>query len=195
MSTATDATPTSGPADTQWPRWEVLKQDSERKPHQAVGSVHAADPEHALLMARTVFARRPTAVSMWVAPASAIHSYTAQELAALSQDGPPPATDDGSQGTYLVVVKSSNRRSMTFGDLVGEVRAASPRAALPQALELVGDEPVLALWLVESGSVVRTDPEDADPWFGPAKDKTYKQQSVYSSRATATKDANEGVPR
>lgn len=30
--------------DTQWPRWEVFKQDTPHKPHQAVGSVHAATP-------------------------------------------------------------------------------------------------------------------------------------------------------
>ena len=43
--------------DTQWPRWEVFKQDTPKKPHQAVGTVHATDPEHALLTARNVFAR------------------------------------------------------------------------------------------------------------------------------------------
>lgn len=178
-------------ADTQWPRWEVLKKDNERKPHQAVGSVHAADAEHALLMARTVFARRPAAVSMWVAPAAAIHAFTAEELEQL-----PTAAENGTGplSSYLVVVKSTNRRSMTFGDLKGEVEATSLRAALDRAIELAGEEPVLALWLVEADQVVRSEPADADPWFGPAQDKTYKQQSVYSSRATASKDAAEGVP-
>ncbi|MFA5550937.1 MAG: phenylacetic acid degradation protein [Trueperaceae bacterium] len=179
-------------ADTQWPRWEVLKKDSERKPHQAVGSVHAADAVHALLMARTVFARRPAAVSMWVAPAASIHAFTAEEL---TQVPAHSEAEGGELSRYLVVVKSTNRRSMTFGDLKGEVEASSVRAALDLALELAGEEPVLALWLVEAGSVVRSEPDDADPWFGPAQDKTYKQQSVYSSRATASKDAAEGVPR
>lgn len=178
--------------DTQWPRWEVLKKDNERKPHQAVGSVHAADAEHALLMARTVFARRPAAVSMWVAPAADIHAFTAEELAQLPQPGD---VTSGQLSRYLVVVKSTNRRSMTFGDLKGEVEAGSVRAALDRALELAGEETVLALWLIEADSVARSEPDDADPWFGPAQDKTYKQQSVYSSRATASKDAAEGVPR
>lgn len=196
--------------DTQWPRWEVLKQDNERKQHQAVGSVHAADPEHALLMARTVFARRPSAISMWVAPVSAIASWTAEELErrasvagkaqAEQQSGPQAneheaAPTDGQPRRYLVVRKSSNRRSMTFGELVGEVEGANLDAALDAALERFSDEPVLALWLVDTEAVVRSDPEEADPWFGPALDKTYKQQSVYSSRATASKDASKGVPR
>lgn len=191
-----EQTPAAGSpaADTQWPRWEVLKQDSARKPHQAVGSVHATDPAHALLMARTVFARRPAAVSMWVAPATRIHSYTAEELAALERPatGGDPATDPQ---RYLVVVKTTNRRSMTFGDLKGEVAGRTLADALAAALELTAGEPVLALWLIEADSVVRSEPEDADPWFGPAQDKTYKQQSVYSSTATARRDATEGVPR
>src|SRR5690606_10476173 len=71
-----------GPSDTQWPRWEVFKQDAPNRPHQAVGSVHATDPEHALVTARNVFARRPAAVSMWVAPADAIFSRTLEQLEA-----------------------------------------------------------------------------------------------------------------
>ncbi|MCX7601844.1 MAG: phenylacetic acid degradation protein, partial [Meiothermus sp.] len=67
--------------DTQWPRWEVFKQDTPSKPHQAVGSVHAADPQHALLTARNIFARRPQAVSMWVARADDIFSWTKEEIA------------------------------------------------------------------------------------------------------------------
>lgn len=181
-------------ADTQWSRWEVLKKDSERKPHQAVGSVHAADPEHALLMARTVFARRPAAVSMWVVPAERVHAFTAEELAQLD-DHEQEATSTSATTDYLVVVKSSNRRSMTFGDLLGKVVGSTLGEAVTASLELAGAEPVLALWLIEAASVVRSEPEDADAWFGPALDKTYKQQSVYSSTATARRDAAERVPR
>lgn len=195
MSTVDAMKPLPGP-DTQWPRWEVLKKDNQRKPHQAVGSVHAADADHALLMARTVFARRPAAVSMWVAPAASIHAFTAQELEQLPEldEAKADEAEAGELSRYLVVVKSTNRRSMTFGDLKGEVQAGSVRSALAMALELAGDEPVLALWLIEAASVARSEPEDADPWFGPAQDKTYKQQSMYSSRATASKDAADGVP-
>ena len=46
---------------TEWPRFEVIKQDTERSLPQMVGSVHATDPEHALLVARHVFVRRPSA--------------------------------------------------------------------------------------------------------------------------------------
>ncbi len=212
-----DGVPVAATTDTQWPRWEVFKQDSERKPHQAVGSVHAADAEHALLMARTVFARRPNAVSMWVAPADRIHSWTAEELAGLNVT-PADLAGNGTRGSlgshgsaaaassaapganvrlasFLVVVKSSNRRSMTFGDVRIEVQGATPASALRSALARLGEEPVLAIWLVEAAAVVRSDPEVADPWFGPAVDKTYKQQSVYSSVATAKRDTERGMGR
>ncbi|MFQ5435705.1 MAG: phenylacetic acid degradation protein, partial [Anaerolineae bacterium] len=38
--------------DTQWPLWEVFKQDKPDKAHESVGTVHAPDAEMALLNAR-----------------------------------------------------------------------------------------------------------------------------------------------
>lgn len=184
MSAGVGSTP-----DTQWPRWEVLKQDAPPKPHQAVGSVHAVDAQHALLMARTVFARRPSAVSMWVVPATSVHAWTAQQLDAPTDE--PEAAAQPRQ--YYVVRKSSHRRSMTFGDLVGQVEAVSLLQARAAALRQFADQPILALWLLEADAVHRSKPADAEPWFGPAVDKTYKQQSVYSSRATARRAADQGA--
>src|SRR5690606_18250059 len=159
-------------------RWEVFKQDGAGKPHQAVGSVHAADAEGALLNARHVFARRPSAVSLWVAPAAAIHSWTAEQLERhdLAQESPD---DPGKAAVYLIFVKTSNRRSMTFVEHVGEVRATGAAAALRAARQRQGGEPVLAWWLVPQAAVSATAPEDAESWFEPARDKTYKLQSSY----------------
>ena len=66
--------------DSQWPRYEVFQQDREGRPHRNVGSVHAPDPEMAMQNARDVFVRRPACLSLWVVPAGAIFSKTAQEL-------------------------------------------------------------------------------------------------------------------
>lgn len=184
-------------ADTQWPRWEVFKQDAPGRPHQAVGSVHAADPDHALVTARNVFARRPAAVSMWVARSDAVFSRTREQLEA---EAAAPATPDAPRSaradelrssradppaarTYLVFRKSSHRRSMTFGDHVGEVSAASPEEALRAAVATFDDAPALAWWLVAADAVRRSAPEDVDTWFGTASDKTYKQQSAYGTVA------------
>lgn len=168
--------------DGQWPRWEVFKQDAAGKPHQAVGSVHATDPEHALLMARSVFARRPAAVSLWVAPAGAVVAVTAEQLAAGDVPGGAPAGDGtgAAEARYLVFRKSSHRRAMTFVDHVGEVTAASAAAALAAARAAFPEPPALAWWLVPAASVTASPDAEAEAWFAPARGKTYKQQSEYA---------------
>ncbi|MCS7059490.1 MAG: phenylacetic acid degradation protein [Meiothermus sp.] len=170
--------------DTQWPRWEVFKQDAPGKPHQAVGSVHAADPEHALLTARNVFARRPQAVSLWVVRAEEVFSWTKEEIAQdpALQGGATPAR--GLRPTsYLVFRKTSHKRSMTFVDHVGEVQACSPQEALREALARFRDAEGLAWWVVAAEKVHRSDPsqETVESWFAPAKEKTYKQQQYYTT--------------
>ena len=163
------------------PRWEVFKQDAPGKPHQAVGSVHAASSRHALLSARSVFARRPSAVSLWVAPADEITSRTAEELAA----NPPVRTDahPAEREPYLAFRKASARRSMIFTDYVGAVAAASPEDALARALAEFPEPPALVWWVLPARSILQSDPDDqtVESWFAPAKDKTYKQQSAYGT--------------
>ena len=163
--------------DTQWPRWEVFKQDSDKRPYQAVGSVHAGDPDHALLTARNVFVRRPAAVSLWAVREADILTATPEELAAT----PQLLQTLGAAGTYHVGTKKSHKRSMTFVDLVGRVEASGPGDALRQAREQHAD--ALA-WLVFPDSAkVQTD-DDAgtvESWFAPAQEKTYKQQQYYGT--------------
>jgi ring-1,2-phenylacetyl-CoA epoxidase subunit PaaB len=173
--------------DTQWPRWEVFKQDTPAKPHQAVGSVHAADPQHALLTARNIFARRPQAISMWVVRAEDIFSWTKEELA----ENPPPEaakqTEPLAYGfqplTFCVFRKTSHKRSMTFVDYVGEVSASSPEDALKQAQQQFGDVEALVWWIVPTDRLAKSDPgsETVESWFAPATDKTYKQQQYYAT--------------
>ena len=178
--------------DTQWPRWEVFKQDTLKKPHQAVGTVHAGDPEHALLTARNVFARRPRAVSMWVVPADDIFSVTAEELE--EQPELLQVEERGTPQTYLICRKTSHRPSLTFVDYVGDIEAETPQAALTKAIETFTGEDALVWWAFPEKSVVRSRDEDAESWFEPAKDKTYKQQSEYGmTSAKKRKKAKERV--
>ena len=160
---------------SQWPRWEVFKKDSERKPYQAVGSVHAVDPEHALLNAKNVFVRRPAAVSLWVAPAAAIYSKTAQELA----NEPLDAEKMAVKRPFAIFRKATNRRSLTFVDYVGEISAATPQHALQQAIGQFDDKPGLAWWVIPKDAITSSEENVAEAWFDPAKTKTYKQQSQY----------------
>ena len=180
--------------DQQWPRYEVFKQDRYDRPHQAVGTVHAADPAHALLSARNVFVRRPAAVSLWVVAADQILSRTAQELAedpawlAAPDDEPGPAIP------YFIFRKDSQRRSMTFVEHVGEIEACSAREALREAIDCFAAADVWVWWVVPAGAIQRSDDEDIESWFNPAVDKTYRNQSSYgfvSARRSSRKDSQQ----
>ncbi len=179
--------------ETQWPRWEVFKQDAPGKPHQAVGSVHAGDAEHALLTARTVFVRRPSAVSLWVAPAERILAVTLEQLER-GQVRPEPDDANLELQTFLIFRKTHHKRSMTFVDFVGDVAATGAMAALGKALERFTDAPALAWWIVPERDVIRSpsDTETLESWFDPAKEKTYRQQSHY---ATVGSHASRRNPR
>lgn len=162
-------------------RWEVFKQDAAGKPHQAVGSVHAADPQHALVTAAHVFARRPAAHSLWVTRAAAIYSRTAEELAAESQAAGAP-TEGQAPVSFEVFCKSTHRRSMTFVEHVATIEAATPAAALALAGAATSDDSrALAWWVVPTAAITASAPTDAASWFDPAKDKTYKQQALYGA--------------
>jgi len=188
------------PADTQWPRWEVFKQDNPKKVHQAVGSVHAVDSEHALLTAKSVFVRRPSAVSLWVVQADDIYSVTQEELANLTIE----SNNNSTQKNFVVFNKTSNRRSMTFVNHVGEVKAVDVQSALTKAIEAFSaEEEVLTWWIIAENSLTKSEVSDdvVESWFAPAKEKTYRQQSEYglvgkhpsertTSRRQKTKEKN-----
>ncbi len=185
-------------SDTQWPRWEVFKQDGPKRPHQAVGTVHAADAEHALLAARNVFVRRPHAVSLWVAPAERILTVTQEllrsdeslKLEVLEGEAPlktytevrgTEVRDTASRGRYQVFCKTSYKPSLSFADYQGELEAESPQGALKRARQTFLVETPLAWMIVPEDAIARTHDEDVPSWFDPAKDKTYKQQSAYGA--------------
>ena len=167
--------------DTQWPRYEVFKQDNPKKPHEAVGSVHAPDDELALQNGRDVFVRRPSAVSLWVVPANAILMLTREELAANPEWWLDDVEVAGEKRPFQIFTKTSQRRSMTFVQHVGQVEATSAKAALRQAIVSgqFGSSAVWVWWVVADDQLIRSGEDDIDTLFAPALDKTYRQQSHY----------------
>lgn len=166
--------------DTQWPRYEVFKQDNPKKRHEAVGSVHAPDAELALQNARDVFVRRPSAVSLWVVPANTILMVTREELEAnldLLQDD----EEGGEVRPYHIFTKTNQRRSMTYVQHAGQVEAITAKAALQKAIQSsqFDNDTVWVWWVVPEDQIIRTENDDIDSLFAPAKDKTYRQQSHY----------------
>ncbi|WP_334154611.1 1,2-phenylacetyl-CoA epoxidase subunit PaaB [Tepidimonas sp.] len=67
-----DASAKATPALKDWPLWEVFVRSKQGLEHKHCGSLHAADAEHALQMARDIYTRRQEGVSIWVVPSAAI---------------------------------------------------------------------------------------------------------------------------
>lgn len=165
--------------------WIVFKQDSAKKPHQMVGSVYAADPEMALLQARSVFARRPKAISMWVVPASQTLSWTQEEVARLIDDPLDADLENAELVSWQVFRKVGQRRAMTFVEHVGPIEARSAVDALQRGITTYRDRKETWVWMVvPDPALVRSAEADVESWFGPALTKTYKQQSAYGMVST-----------
>jgi ring-1,2-phenylacetyl-CoA epoxidase subunit PaaB len=56
----------------EWPLWEVFVRSKQGLEHKHCGSLHAADAQQALQMARDVYTRRQEGVSIWVVPSALI---------------------------------------------------------------------------------------------------------------------------
>lgn len=62
----------TAPERREWPLWEVFVRSKQGLEHKHCGSLHAADAQQALQMARDVYTRRQEGVSIWVLPSSQI---------------------------------------------------------------------------------------------------------------------------
>jgi len=87
------------------PVWEVFVRSKQGLDHKHCGSLHAADAQMALRMARDVYTRRQEGVSIWVVPSSAI-------TASLPED----------QATDFDPMADNIYRHPTFYELPDEVR-------------------------------------------------------------------------
>ncbi len=167
-------------SDTQWPRFQVFLQEKEGSPHQDVGSVHAPDPELALLNARDVFVRRPECINLWVVPVSAIFSKTRQELQSVDREAEAFASmpgDPGARIEYQVFCKIRPAGTHTW---VGQVWAASPVMAITEALQrFSGLTQPFSWWVFPSNQMVQNDPQDLESMFLPAKDKPFRISTNY----------------
>lgn len=155
--------------DTQWPRYQVFVQERPGEPFQDAGSVHAPDPEMALLNARDVFARRPECSAMWVARADRIYSRTREQLSDWEDD---TEQEGGPQEEYYIFCKKKSAGTQT---LLGKLEAPGPAEALKRAIEhyKVTPKPFL-WWALPAGEVFKSSPEDSPSFFSPAHTKTFR---------------------
>jgi ring-1,2-phenylacetyl-CoA epoxidase subunit PaaB len=176
-------------ADTQWPRYQVLLQAQPGSPHQDVGSVHAPDPEIALLNARDVFVRRPQCASLWIVPVKAIYSRTRQEMQEGGFENETAMEPTTSLETYYVFGKTRTSGTQVY---LGSVEASSPSLALRAGVEAFSKtKPVFAWWVFPAREVTASDPSEIESLFKPAQDKPFRLSTDFHT-VTAMKQLKLG---
>ena len=88
-----------------WPLWEVFVRSKAGLSHRHSGSLHAADAEMALEMARDVYTRRNEGVSIWVVESKNVM-----------------ASDPGDKESLFEPAKDKIYRHPTFYELPNEVK-------------------------------------------------------------------------
>ena len=68
-------------SEKELPLWEVFVRSKQGLDHKHCGSLHAADAQMALRMARDVYTRRMEGVSIWVVPSAAITASAPEDKA------------------------------------------------------------------------------------------------------------------
>lgn len=92
MVEKTDRTPDNGSRSTDGRRFEVFIREEEADPLRHVGTVTAPTPDAAHEEASTLFAWY--ARDVWVCPADEMHRYSAESLAAESDDDTTAGDDE-----------------------------------------------------------------------------------------------------
>ncbi len=171
-------------SDTQWPRYMVLHQEQDDKPHQHAGTVHASDAEMALLNARDVFVRRPDCVSLWVVRADQIFTRTQEELALHPEWLESiQATGDPTEA-YYVFAKLTQKAQFSH---IGEVEAENPSHALKMALQKYTEINSLAWWVFPVKAVLKSTSDDIAAMFAPAAVKDFRDQASFHALSVLRK--------
>ena len=58
----------------EWPLWEIFIRSKAGLDHKHVGSLHAADAQMAIEMARSVYTRRQEGISIWAVESGHFHA-------------------------------------------------------------------------------------------------------------------------
>jgi ring-1,2-phenylacetyl-CoA epoxidase subunit PaaB len=81
----------------EWPLWEVFVRSKAGLDHKHCGSLHAADPQMAIQLARDVYTRRQEGTSVWVVRSDQI-----------------TASDPGEKASYFDPMEDKVYRHPTF---------------------------------------------------------------------------------
>lgn len=152
----------------------VFQQSELDEPFVHNGTVHAPDPEMALMNARDVYYRRPKAEAMWVVPAESIFSVTLEEQT--SKEWQQEAEGAGIEKEFHVFAKFSHQGQC---EQIGIVSANSHEAAMRLAIETYTDKQVLWWWVFPSDAVMASEAEDTSSMYDPSLEFDYKSQAAY----------------
>ncbi|MBT9393791.1 phenylacetic acid degradation b [Hymenobacter sp. NST-14] len=180
----------------QFPTYEVFHQRKENAAYAYVGPVHAPEADVAFLFAKEQFSRRFPCTGLWVVPTSAIQvtGYVGDQesvydqLPLLPADALPAAAAATDEAYDIFHLKKRGKAHAH----VGQVRAASPEAALQQAKAAFGDQrPVVNVWVICSADVLRSDDDDRDMWTT-TPDKKYREAIAYKVQDRIDRFKQEG---
>lgn len=165
--------------DTQWPRFCVFKQNTPDDVPENCGTIHAPDPELALLNARDVFVRRPDCHSLWIIPMKEVLSLTSEQLERhgmieFMQQGPGPI------GSYVIFTKPDYRDRYAYA---GELPASDSYEAMRKALDRYPPDSHVAWRVAPFESILTSDEEDTQSWFEPAHAKPFRHPAFYRTES------------
>jgi ring-1,2-phenylacetyl-CoA epoxidase subunit PaaB len=133
----------------------------------------------ALLNARDVFVRRPACVSLWVVPAMAVFSRTAEEVAEKPLSDETAQAENAAQN-FIIFQKSTHKAGYNYA---GKVNASTPSQALVIAFETFTHRSARAWWVFPEYLLTRSTSEDIEALFAPASNKDFRDQAFYHTVA------------
>ena len=79
---------------------------------------------------------------------------------------------------YEVFIRSKNGLAHKH---VGSLHASDPQMAITNARDVyTRRQEGISIWVVESGDIVASNPEDSESLFDPAHDKVYRHPTFYN---------------
>lgn len=167
--------------DSQWPRYYVFEKPLEDGEFIHAGSVHASDPEMAILNARDVFARRPQRVALWVVRAEDIYSKTKEEIDRLdlSDVARLVGHEQPTGRLHHVFQKKSQKGVMTW---VGSVSGSGSEHAFQLAYQEHPNPDAAVWWIIPDAALSRTEGDMEAELLRSSPGKPFRHESHYPVR-------------
>lgn len=156
--------------------YEVFVQPKEGKPFQHEGIVHAPDLEMAFVLAKETLTRRFTCSSLCVVDTRNVFTSPLTEGTKNAYDLIQTDTEATPKHQAYEVYHLIKRGKQHLH--AGTVEASSPQNAMAEAKKKFGDKPVYNVWVIATGDIRFTSPEEKDLWLT-LPEKKFRDASEY----------------